>query len=432
MASFFVSKTLCLLLYYKIYIIMKIKAFKGIRPTRDKAHLVASRSYLSYSEEVLREKLLNNPYTFLHIIHPEESLGTKPLLGKEKYKKVREKYLKFLSEGVLVKDHKETLYIYRQSSDGQSFIGVIAASSVDDYLNGVIKVHEQTIASREEMFTDYLESTGFNAEPVLLTYPKTSSINEWIETYVTRRPEYEFTTTNRVLHHLWHVDSENDVAELKMLFKGVKTAYIADGHHRSASSVLCCQRKTHTDLPEDGNAPYNYFMSFLIDDEQMRIYDYNRLMRDINGLSVKDFMMKLDECFTLQKMEAVYAPKLPAEMSMYLEGVWYSLIAKDCIYHPDHCISSLDADMLSKHILRPLLGVKDIRKDERVDFLDGKQGLVALQDAVDSGGYRVAFALKPVSIQQLKRVADQKQTMPPKSTYIEPKLRSGLVIYSLE
>ena len=410
---------------------MKIKAFKGVRPTRDKAHLVASRSYLSYSDTALREKLLNNPYTFLHIINPEESTGSGPLTGIEKYKRVRDIYLKFRSEGILVKDQKEGLYIYRQASEGNTYLGIIAASSVDDYVNGVIKVHEQTIASREEMFTDYLEHTGFNAEPVLLTYSMIPRINELIESYVERRPEYDFTTTNKVLHQLWCIDTEDDVEEIQRLFRGVKTAYVADGHHRSASSMLYCHRKRKESMRVEGGEPYNYFMSFLIDDEQMRIYDYNRLIRDINGLTVEAFIMKVNESYTLQKKEDIHKPIAQAEISMYLDGVWYSLTAKDRIYTPSDCVSSLDAALLSNHVLKPILGVKDLRKDERVDFLDGKQGLTALQYAVDSGVYRVAFALKPVTINQLKEVADQKEIMPPKSTYIEPKLRSGLVIYSL-
>jgi len=411
---------------------MKIKAFKGVRPPRDKAHLVASRSYLTYSDQALREKLSTNPYTFLHIINPEQSAANAPLVGQQKYKGVRDMYLKFRSDGVLLKDQKDSLYVYRQVSETDSYVGIIAASSVDDYAKGVIKVHEQTIASREVMFTDFLEHSGFNAEPVLITYSGVPRINEWIDSYVKTRPEYEFTTANKVLHHFWCVDSVAALEELIDLFGEVKTAYIADGHHRSASSMLYCTRKTSKSTSNNGDEPHHYFMSFLINDEQMRIFDYNRLILDINGLTTNEFLLQLKAHFTIQKQECVQKPTEQSEISMYFSGCWYGLKANDTICNPLGRVSSLGASLLSNHILSPILGIKDVRNDDRVAFLDGKKGLGGLQEAVDSGAYQVAFALKPVTVKQMKEVADRNEIMPPKSTYVEPKLRSGLVIYSLD
>ena len=409
---------------------IKINPFKAIRPTRDKAYLVASRSYLSYSETTLREKLLNNPYTFLHVINPEYSLDAPILHGIEKYKLVRQKYLNFRSDGTLVKDEKPCFYIYQQVTQENIYTGIIVAASIDDYLNGSIKVHENTISKREAMFSDYLEYTGFNAEPVLLTYRKIPRVNQIMNVYMQERPEYEFTSTNKVLHNLWLIDKDIDIKEIQSLFMKVDSVYIADGHHRSASSALYCYRKRKQLTKIKGSEPFNYFMSFMIDHEQMRIYDFNRLVKDLNGLSINEYLLKVGEVYNIEK-KVNDKPIQKDEIYMYLDGNWFSLIAKAHTYDASHCVDHLDPTILSKNILDPILGIKDIRNDQRIDFMDGKQGLTSLKNAVDSGDYRVAFALKPITIEQLKHVSDQNQVMPPKSTYIEPKLRSGLTIYSL-
>tara|TARA_Y100001954_G_scaffold181991_1_gene194073 strand:- start:12 stop:1253 length:1242 start_codon:yes stop_codon:yes gene_type:complete len=409
---------------------IKINPFKAIRPTRDKAYLVASRSYLSYSETTLREKLLNNPYTFLHVINPEYSLDAPILHGIEKYKLVRQKYLNFRSDGTLVKDEKPCFYIYQQVTQENIYTGIIVAASIDDYLNGSIKVHENTISKREAMFSDYLEYTGFNAEPVLLTYRKIPRVNQIMNVYMQERPEYEFTSTNKVLHNLWLIDKDIDIKEIQSLFMKVDSVYIADGHHRSASSALYCYRKRKQLTKIKGSEPFNYFMSFMIDYEQMRIYDFNRLVKDLNGLSIDEYLLKVGEVYNIEK-KVNDKPIQKDEIYMYLDGNWFSLIAKAHTYDASHCVDHLDPAILSKNILYPILGIKDIRNDQRIDFMDGKQGLTSLKNAVDSGDYRVAFALKPITIEQLTHVSDQNQVMPPKSTYIEPKLRSGLTIYSL-
>ena len=409
---------------------IKINPFKAIRPTRDKAYLVASRSYLSYSETTLREKLLNNPYTFLHVINPEYSLDAPILHGIEKYKLVRQKYLNFRSDSTFVKDEKPCFYIYQQVTPENIYTGIIVAASIDDYLNGSIKVHEHTISKREAMFSDYLEYTGFNAEPVLLTYSKIPRVNQIMNVYMQERPEYEFTSTNKVLHNLWLIDKDIDIKEIQSLFMKVDSVYIADGHHRSASSALYCNRKRKQLKNIKGSEPFNYFMSFMIDYEQMRIYDFNRLVKDLNGLSINEYLLKVGEVYNIEK-NVNDKPIQKDEIYMYLDGNWFSLIAKAHTYDASHCVDHLDPAILSKNILDPILGIKDIRNDQRIDFMDGKQGLTSLKNAVDSGDYRVAFALKPITIEQLKNVSDQNQVMPPKSTYIEPKLRSGLIIYSM-
>ena len=409
----------------------KIKAFKAVRPTRDKAALVASRSYLSYSENTLREKLLNNPYTFLHIINPEYSSNSPLLDGAQKFKMVKNTYETFCQQGVFLTDTKACLYIYQQVKEGTSYTGIIAASSVDDYLNGGIKIHEQTIAKREEMFSNYLESTGFNAEPVLLSYSRVSRVNELIDLYMKERSEYEFTSTNKVLHKLWLIDKSADIKELQGIFETVDSVYIADGHHRSASSALYCKKRRAASIRTDGTETYNYFMSFLIDDEQLSICDFNRLITDLNGFSTDDYLASVAKVYTLKALKKSRKPKEKDEICMYLNKTWYSLVAIKNTFDAKDCVEHLDPAILSKNILNPIHGIEDIRNDKRIEFLDGKQGLIGLERAVDSGNFSVAFALKPITFEQLKQVADQEKIMPPKSTYIEPKLRSGLTIYQL-
>jgi len=408
-----------------------VKAFKAIRPKRDKAYLVASRSYLTYSESTLREKLLNNPYTFLHIINPEHSSNSELLEGIDKYKMVRSKYKSFKNEGVFIEDVEPYFYIYQQVTQENTYTGLIAASSVDDYLSGHIKIHEQTIAKRESMFTDYLNATGFNAEPVLLTYKKTPEVDVIIEAYMKHRPEYEFTSTNKVLHNLWLVNKPKDIEALEQKFTEVNHMYIADGHHRCASSALLCKRQRQSNPKHTGDEPYNFFMSYLIDDEQMRIFGYHRLITDLQGLSKVEFISKLGQVYVIQKLDKMKEPHDKDEICMYFDGHWYSMVARPSTFNFKHCVGHLDAAILNQNVLYPILGIKDIRNDKRVAFIDGKQGLSSLESAVDSLEFAIAFALKPITFAQLKLVADQNEIMPPKSTFIEPKLRSGLTIYSI-
>ena len=267
-----------------------IRPFKAVRPTRDKVSLVASRSYLSYSEETLIEKLEHNPYTFLHIINPDYSDKQTEVKGKAKYSLVKNKFNEFKAEGVFIQDQKPKLYLYQQQKGEVIFTGIICASSVDDYLNGDIKIHEQTIARREEMFKDYLNITGFNAEPVLLTYPDQNGVNDILESYIKSRPEYEFTTTNRSIHRLWLIQDENDIQTLQDIFEKVDALYIADGHHRSASSALLCKQKRKEKPDYTGNESFNYCMSYLIPESQLRILDFNRIVKDLNGLSTEEFI----------------------------------------------------------------------------------------------------------------------------------------------
>ena len=409
-----------------------IRPFKAVRPTRDKVSLVASRSYLSYSEETLIEKLEHNPYTFLHIINPDYSDKQTEVKGKAKYPLVKNKFNEFKAEGVFIEDEKPTLYLYQQQKGKAFFTGIICASSVDNYLNGDVKIHEQTIARRQEMFKDYLNITGFNAEPVLLTYPDQNGVNDVLEPYIKSRPEYEFTTTNRSIHKLWLIQDENDIQKIQNIFAKVDALYIADGHHRSASSALLCQNRREENPNYTGRESFNYCMSCLIPESQLRILDFNRIVKDLNGLSTKEFITCISETYKVERKEDSFIPKKKDEIGMYIKENWYSLTAKDSTFDRSHCVKKLDPSILSNNILSPILGIHDLRTDKRLSFIDGTLGKKALESAVDSGDYAVAFLLKAIGVQQLKEVADAKESMPPKSTYIEPKLRSGLLIYSIE
>ena len=399
-----------------------VRPFKAIRPARDKANLVASRSYLTYSDETIKEKLDHNPYTFLHIINPDYNTPKKTT-GIAKFKLVKEKFQQFISDGILKKDAVESFYIYQKKNQLNTFTGIIGASSVEDYLNNKIKKHEQTLTKREKMFRNYLDITGFNAEPVLLAHEPNKEIKSILDKYTSTRSEYEFTTTNKSLHKLWIVDNASDIKMITNAFEKIENIYIADGHHRCASSALFYKDKK-SELS-------SYFMSYLVDENQLNILNFNRLVKHLNGLRASEMLEKIKEKYNLTyKKEIPYSPTLNDEISMYLERKWYSLIANKQKY--SSTAESLDPSILSKNILKPLLNILDERTDQNISFLDGTIPLSVIKAKVDSGEYAVGFILKPISITAIKKVADNNEIMPPKSTYIQPKLRSGLTIYPIE
>ena len=406
---------------------ISIKPFKAIRPTRDKAYLVATRSYVSYTNDELEEKLNNNPFTFLHVINPDFD-DKMPSFGEERYAKVKKRFEQFKKLEYFIEEDKPAYYIYQQQAENHVFTGIIAATSVQDYIEGRIKVHENTLSAREEMFTNYLNVTGFNAEPVLLLYRPLASLGELKSRYINMRAEYEFTSTDKVLHLLWPVTGEADVQQITDAFKEVNALYIADGHHRCASSVrLAALRGGDTD------AAHQYFMAFLLPETTIRIHEFNRLVKDLNGMTSQAFLDAVKASYFVHEIERTkYRPGSLHEISMYLDGKWYALYSRPGSYNPEDAVAGLDCQILSDNLLGPILGITDLRTDERIDFLPGNTGPEGIMKAVNSGKYRVGFGLFPVSIEQLKRVSDEGLVMPPKSTYIEPKLRSGLTIYNLD
>ena len=400
-----------------------VRPFKAIRPTRDKANLVATRSYLSYSDETLKEKLEHNPFTFLHIINPDYKDKIKQK-GINKFNAVKAKFNDFKEAGLFITEDAETFYIYQQKNENHTFEGIIGATAVADYLNGNIKKHEHTITAREKMFKSYLDTTGFNAEPVLLCHQKNIAINNLIQYYKATRAEYEFATTDKTIHKLWLVNSTKDINIITNSFASIDNLYIADGHHRSASSALLAQNSTKNNSP--------YFMSFLIDENQLNIINFNRLIKHTNGLTSYELITEIEKSYTvIKKGNIPYSPTFRDEISMYLRGAWYSLVAIPNSIKQD-CVSKLDPAILSNNILDPILNITDEKTDKNISFEAGTTPLSIIKNKIDSGEYALAFILKPIPISALKEVADNNRFMPPKSTYIEPKLRSGLTIYCLD
>ena len=405
-----------------------IAAFKAIRPVRDKVHLVATRPYYSYKKNVLKAKLEDNPFTFLHIINPEfsTSIKTKPN-SKERFSLVKSQFDHFLKEGILVQETDDRLYIYRQSTDGFSVIGVIGGASVKEYMDNDIKKHEQTITLREEVFTNYLDQVGFNAEPVLMTYDPQSGLNDLIEKVSTERPEYEFTTTDRIKHELW-VLSKDQTLKCQELFKEVDALYIADGHHRSASSVRYAELKAKEGniCPETG-----YFLSFIVAKDQVKILAFHRLLKSLNGYTKASFIAAMSELGSMKEIPAACEPTKEHQFTICMGKEWYVFEPKQSFIHESNPVEQLDSFILSDLILKPLLGIIDLKTSNQVEFVPGNESLSSIEDKINSGKFEVGFILHPATIDQVKEVADAGMNMPPKSTWVEPKLRSGLTIYQL-
>ena len=409
----------------------KIKPFKAVRPAPDKVALVTCRTYDDYSSAELAAWLDFNPYSFLHVIHPAYANAQKVSLEK-RFKAVANKYQDFKHDQILIEEEHPVFYLYEIQSKGQTFTGIIAGTSVKDYQNNVIKKHEDTLQYRVELFKDYLHQTNFNTEPVLITYPDSVEINTFITLRKQSKPVYEYSTTNKEKHTLWKIDTQSEVDWLQEHFENIPNLYIADGHHRSASAELLYEQDKHL-----GNENLNYFMSFLIAESNVKIYEFNRLIRDLNGLSKDTFIKKLSEHFVIvAKDQEIWKPQNKFEFGMYLDGSFYALFYK----HNNNVISSedeksildnLDAQILYDKVLFPLLGIEDLRNDERIDYIPGKQSISVIKDLIDEGEFEVGFMLYPSDINEIKALADNNLIMPPKSTYIEPKFRSGLVVYEL-
>ncbi|AUP77733.1 DUF1015 domain-containing protein [Flavivirga eckloniae] len=408
----------------------KIIPFKAVRPTRDKVSLVAARSYQTYTLEERESRMGYNPFSFLHIINPGYKYH-KAISGKERYNLVRNRYLEFKEDGIFTQDEKPSYYVYKiVNREGHVFSGIVAAASSEDYEKDIIKKHEDTIEYRENVFKDYLKTVGFNAEPVLLTYPDNTIIANIISEVQKDRSEYEFTTTYRDTHYLWKLDDPELVNQISSAFEKIETIYIADGHHRSASSCLLSKDLKSENDTHTGNEPYNYFMSYLIPESDLRIHEFNRLVKDLNGLTKEAFLIKLDTMYRIENRgHSLYKPTRKHHFSMYLDGEFYSLFLRKSNYEFSDALEALDTQILYKTILRPILGILDVRNDTRIDYSHGKNDLITIKNKVDSGEFQVGFGLVPITVEEIKAIADSNLTMPPKSTFIEPKLRSGVTIY---
>ena len=404
----------------------KIKPFKAVRPVADKVALVTCRTYDDYSSAELAAWLDFNPYSFLHVIHPAYANGQKVSLEK-RFKAVANKYQDFKHDQILIEEEHPVFYLYEIQSKGQTFTGIIAGTSVKDYQNNVIKKHEDTLQYRVELFKDYLHQTNFNTEPVLITYPDSVEINTFIALRKKSKPVYEYSTTNKEKHTLWKIDTQSEIDWLQEHFEKIPNLYIADGHHRSASAELLYEQDKHL-----GNENLNYFMSFLIAESNVKIYEFNRLIRDLNGLNKEEFIKKLSENFIIKaKDQEIWKPQNKFEFGMYLDGSFYALFYKHENHIATTVLDDLDAQILYDKVLFPILGIEDLRNDERIDYIPGKQSISVIKDLIDEGEFEVGFMLYPSDINEIKALADNNLIMPPKSTYIEPKFRSGLVVYEL-
>ena len=380
----------------------KIIPFKAVRPSRDKVGLVVSRPYQEYSVEELRFHLDNNPFSFLHIINPGYKFQEE-ITGKKRFQLIKNRYSEFKEEGVFIQEEKPCYYIYKTVSRYQNHCGIIAAASAEDYEKDVIKKHEDTLSQREKLFKDYLKVVGFNTEPVLLTYPDSEIINNIISEMMNRRPEYEFTSFNKETHYLWLVEDLSLIERIKSEFEKIPALYIADGHHRSASSYLLAKDREQNNYDHTGEETYNFFMSYLIAESNLKLYEYIRLVKDLNGLTKKEFLMQLDEWFRIENRgQELYKPSKKHHFSMYLDGEYYSLYLRKTACEFPNSLSQLDPHILYVMILKPLLGINDLKNDLRIAYLPGKSKSLELKKTVDEGDYAVGFGMLPLTIEEIK------------------------------
>lgn len=406
-----------------------IHPFKAIRPTRDKAQLVSTRPLAAYRKHILRAKLDENPYTFLHIIHPE---GDKEHHSRansvERFEAVRDRFNDFMQEGILIQDNEPGFYVYRQTKSGHAFTGVIAGASIDEYYADRIKKHEATITSRESMFTNYLKLTGFNAEPVLLAHAHSEELDQILHEITKERPEYEFSTTDMIKHELWLVQG-TQVSHIQRLFQGIDALYIADGHHRSASSA-----RLKETLSKDGGKHFpnhDFFLAYLIDEQKLEIIEFNRLVKHLNGHTTESFLKALEANFDIEAIKKIRQPAQEHEIICLIKKKVFSLTVKPQLLETPDVVKNLDAQILTDQILTPILGITDLKTSKDIEFVPGTKGLKYIQEQVKKDVFEAAFILFPVSMSEVKAVADEGRIMPPKSTWVEPKMRSGLTIYKI-
>lgn len=413
---------------------MKIKPFKGIRPPKDVVEQVQSRPYDVLNSEEARAEAQGNEKSLYHIIKPEIDfpVGTDEHDPKV-YEKAAENFKTFQDKGWLVQDDKEQYYIYAQTMDGKTQYGLVVCAYVEDYMTGKIKKHELTRRDKEEDRMKHVRVNNANIEPVFFAYPENGEIDALVAQYTAGQPEYDFTAAlDGFRHTFWVINDEADIRRITELFAAMPAMYIADGHHRSAAAALVGAEKAQQNPNHRGDEEYNYFMAVCFPANQLTIIDYNRVVKDLNGLSDEAFLDRLSKHFTVEKKgPEIFKPTRLHEFSLYLSGNWYSLTAKPGTYDDNDPIGVLDVTISSNLILDEILGIKDLRSDKRIDFVGGIRGLGELKKRVDSGEMKVALALYPVSMKQLIDIADTGNIMPPKTTWFELKLRSGLVIHKL-
>lgn len=409
-----------------------IRQFKAIRPTPEMAEKVAALPYDVVNSEEAAEMVIGNPYSFLHVDKAEIDLpaGT-DIYSPEVYEKAKSNLEKMITDGVLVQDEKPMLYVYELTMDGRSQTGIVACTSIDEYMQGIIKKHELTREDKEQDRIRHVDICNANTGPIFLAYRTVDEISEIVDNVKKNAPVYDFTAEDGIIHRAWIIDDEETINRLVKLFKDVPNLYIADGHHRNASAAKVGLKRRNENPNYTGDEEFNYYLAVIFPSDQLKILDYNRVVKDLNGLSEEEFIKKLSEKFDIVETEGRAKPDKAYDFGMYMNGKWYMLTAKDEIKSKD-AVKGLDVSILQDNVLIPILGIGDIRTDKRIDFVGGIRGLGELEKRVDSGEMKVAFAMYPTSIEQLMTIADENKIMPPKSTWFEPKLRSGLFIHSLD
>jgi len=413
-----------------------IRPFKAIRPKAELAEKVAALPYDVMSSDEARKTVIGNPYSFLHIDKAEIDLDENiDLYDDRVYEKAAENLNKMIADGVFIKDVSPMLYIYTLTMNGKSQTGLVCCTSIDEYLNGKIKKHELTREAKEQDRIRHVDACNANTGPIFLTYRNRGIISPIIEEFKNQNsPVYDFSTEDNIIHTVWVIDDNKIISRLVDEFKEVPALYIADGHHRNASAVKVGvkRRREFPDASED--AEFNFYLSVLFPDDQLFIMDYNRVVKDLNGLSREEFFDKVEENFIISECgteNSPFNPSSPKTFGMYIDGRWFSVTAKESIRKQEDIVMRLDVSVLQNYLLSPILGINDPRNDDRIDFVGGIRGLGELEKRVDSGEMTVAFSLFPTSMEELMEIADSGKIMPPKSTWFEPKLRSGLFIHEL-
>lgn len=408
---------------------VKIKAFAGVRPPQALAHEVASRPYDVLNS--VEAKAEAGEKSLLHIIKPE--IDFDPIIDEHDeavYSKAVDNYKAWKEKGWLVKEEKECYYIYAQTMNGKRQYGLVACCHFEDYLEGRIKKHELTRADKEEDRMKHVRAQSANLEPVFFAYPEREDMNAIVNRVIAEAPKYDFVSEDGVGHTLWLVDGDEDIKNITAIFEQIPALYVADGHHRTAAAARVGEERMKANPNHNGTEEYCYFLAVIFPDAQLNIIDYNRVVKDLNGLSKEEFLAAVEKDFVVEKVgKEIYKPNALHNFGLYLDGEWYSMTAKEGTYDDNDPIGVLDVTVLSNLVLDKILGIKDLRRDKRIDFVGGIRGLGELQKRVDSGEMKVAFALYPVSMQQLIDIADSGNIMPPKTTWFEPKLRSGVVIH---
>jgi uncharacterized protein (DUF1015 family) len=412
-----------------------LKPFKGIRPVPELAGKIASRPYDVLNSEEARIEAKGNPYSFLHVAKPEIDLDAKiDTHTMPVYLKAKENFEKMIDEGWLIQDSQKCFYVYSQTMWGKTQYGLVGGAAVEDYMNGIIKKHELTRPDKEEDRMNHVRVANANAEPVFFAYRDNAKIDKIVAEAVKKNPIYDVTTSDDVNHKVWVIDIEKTIVEIEKIFASeIQYLYVADGHHRTAAAARVGEEHKKNNPKHTGTEEYNFFLSVNFPASQLRIIDYNRVVKDLNGISKTEFLEKLKKSFTIEEQGTTeYRPEKLHDFSLYLGGKWYKLTAKEGTFDPKNPIGVLDVTILTKEVLEPHLNIMDLRRSDRIDFVGGIRGLGELKKRVDSGEMKAAFALFPVSMDQLMTIADNDLIMPPKVTWFEPKLRSGLLVHSLE